>query len=84
MQKLFWPNLTDYRFVDLRRDVIAALVVTGLAIPESLGFAALLGLPVETGLYTALIAPVVYGLLASSRRLVVGADSATAATVEDS
>lgn len=80
MQKLFWPNLTDYRFVDLRRDVIAALVVTGLAIPESLGFAALLGLPVET-IYTALIAPVVYGLLASSRRLVVGADSATAALI---
>ncbi|PID98731.1 sulfate transporter [Candidatus Saccharibacteria bacterium] len=65
----------------LRADFIAALVVTAIAIPESLGFAAIVGLPVQTGLYCALLAPVVFALMTSSKHLVVGADSATAALV---
>lgn len=65
----------------MQRDVMAALVVTAIAIPESLGFAALVGLPLETGLYTALFAPIVFAVLSSTRRLVVGADSATASLI---
>lgn len=65
----------------LRRDALAALVVTAIAIPESLAFAAIVGLPLQTGLYCALLAPVVFALLTSSKHLVVGADSATAALV---
>lgn len=65
----------------VRRDLIAALVVTAIAIPQSLGFAIIVGLPPITGLYTALVAPIVFGLLARTRRLVVGPDSATAALV---
>lgn len=66
---------------DFRRDVVAALVVTAIAIPESLGFAALIGLPLEYGLYTALFAPIAFALFASTRRLIVGADSATASLI---
>ncbi|MGB4768358.1 MAG: SulP family inorganic anion transporter [Candidatus Saccharimonas sp.] len=65
----------------IRRDLVAALVVTAIAIPQSLGFAIIVGLPPITGLYTALVAPIVFGLLARTRRLVVGPDSATAALV---
>lgn len=65
----------------MRRDLIAALVVTAIAIPQSLGFAIIVGIPPIAGLYTALIAPIVFGLLARTRRLVVGPDSATAALV---
>lgn len=61
--------------------MIAALVVTAIAIPESLGFAIIVGLPVQAGLYCALLAPVMFALFTSSKRLVVGADSATAALV---
>ena len=61
--------------------MIAALVVTAIAIPESLGFAAIVGLPPVTGLYTALFAPIVFGLFAHTKRLVIGADSATAALI---
>lgn len=64
-----------------KSDFIAALVVTAITVPESLGFAAIVGLPLETGLYTALFAPIVFAIFASSRRLIVGADSATAALV---
>ncbi len=60
---------------------MAALVVTAIAIPESLGFAAIVGLPIQTGLYCALIAPIVFALTTSSKHLVIGADSATAALV---
>ena len=47
--------------------------------PEVLGYARIAGMPVVTGLYTMLLPMVVYALLGSSRHLVVGADSATAA-----
>ena len=66
---------------NVRSDLMAALVVTAIAIPESLAFAAIVGLPLETGLYCALLAPIVFAMLTSSKRLVVGADSATAVLV---
>jgi|JI10StandDraft_1071094.scaffolds.fasta_scaffold05555_18 SulP family sulfate permease len=65
----------------VRADFLAALVVTAIAIPESLGFAAIVGLPVQTGLYCALLAPIIFAIFTSSKHLVVGADSATAALV---
>lgn len=77
----FKPSVFRYKKKYLKPDIIAALVVTAIAIPESLGFAVIVGLPPVTGLYTALLAPVVFGLLASTRRLVIGADSATAALI---
>ena len=71
----------SYSKSNFRRDFIAALVVTAIAVPESLGFAALIGLPLEYGLYTALFAPIAFALFASTRRLIVGADSATASLI---
>lgn len=44
-----------------------------------MGYAKIAGMPVITGLYTILVPIAVFGLLGSSRHLVVGADSATAA-----
>src|SRR5882757_2017580 len=60
-------------------DVLAGLTLAALAIPEVLGYARIAGMPVVTGLYTMLLPPVVFALLGSSRHLVIGADSATAA-----
>lgn len=81
MRKLFTVGFAPYKWSHLRHDILAALVVTAIAVPESLGFAVIVGLPPVTGLYTAVLAPIVFGLVASTRRLVVGADSATAALV---
>lgn len=78
------PQFTTFEGLtarQLKRDALAALVVTAIAIPESLAFAAIVGVPLQAGLYCALLAPVVFALLTSSRHLVVGADSATAALV---
>lgn len=81
MPKAYTPSVFRYKKKYLKSDIIAGLIVTAIAIPESLGFAAIVGLPPVTGLYSALLAPIVFGLLASTRRLVIGADSATAALV---
>ena len=60
-------------------DIIAGTTLAALAIPEVMGYAKIAGMPVVTGLYTILIPMALYALFGSSRHLVVGADSATAA-----
>jgi sulfate permease, SulP family len=60
-------------------DVLAGVTLAALAVPEVLGYARIAGMPVATGLYTLLLPVVVFAVLGSSRHLVVGADSATAA-----
>ena len=60
-------------------DIIAGVTLAALGIPEVMGYAKIAEMPVITGLYTILIPIAVFALLGSSRHLVVGADSATAA-----
>jgi hypothetical protein len=60
-------------------EVIAGLTLAALAIPEVMGYTKIAGTPVVTGLYTMLIPAVLFAFFGSSRHLVVGADSATAA-----
>ena len=60
-------------------EVIAGLTLAALAIPEVMGYTKISGTPVITGLYTILIPMALFALFGSSRHLVVGADSATAA-----
>ncbi len=58
--------------------MIAGATLAALAIPETMGYASMAGMPVVTGLYTLLVPILLFALLGSSRHLVVGADSATA------
>ena len=60
-------------------DVVAGATLAALAIPEVMGYAKIAGTPVVTGLYTLLLPILAFAILGSSRHLVVGADSATAA-----
>ena len=60
-------------------DVLAGITLAAVSIPVSLGYAKIAGMPVVTGLYTLLLPMAVFAVLGSSRHLVVGADSATAA-----
>jgi high affinity sulfate transporter 1 len=60
-------------------DALAGITLAALAIPEVLGYAKIAGMPVVTGLYTMLVPLAAFAVLGSSRHLVVGADSATAA-----
>jgi sulfate permease, SulP family len=62
-------------------EAIAGATLAALAIPEVMGYARIAGMPVVTGLYTLLVPLLLFALLGSSRHLVVGADSATAAVL---
>ena len=60
-------------------DVIAGATLAAVAIPEAMGYTKIAGMPVITGIYTLAVPVIVFALIGSSRHLVVGADSATAA-----
>jgi len=60
-------------------EVIAGITLAALAIPEVMGYTKIAGTPVIFGLYTILIPTFLFVFFGSSRHLVVGADSATAA-----
>ncbi|MBX3020728.1 MAG: SulP family inorganic anion transporter [Bdellovibrionales bacterium] len=65
----------------ISRDVLAGLTLAAVGIPEVMGYTRIIGTPVITGLYTLLLPVILFALFGSSRRLVIGADSATAAVV---
>jgi len=60
-------------------EIVAGVTLAALAIPEVMGYTKIAGMPVVTGLYTILLPMALFAVLGSSRHLVVGADSATAA-----
>lgn len=68
-----------YQRAWLSRDVLAGVALSAVAIPEVMGYSSIAGMPVITGLYTLILPAVAFALLGSSKLLVVGADSATAA-----
>jgi high affinity sulfate transporter 1 len=74
-------SLRGYQRAWTTRDVIAGLTLSAVAIPEVMGYTSIAGTPIVTGLYTVIFPTLVFALLCSSRLLVVGADSATAAVL---
>ena len=62
----------------LSRDVVAGLTTSAVVLPKAMAFAALAGLPVQAGLYTALVPVAVYAVLGSSRRLSVSSTTTIA------
>ncbi|MGK9274006.1 SulP family inorganic anion transporter [Williamsia muralis] len=72
-------SLRGYRRAYVRPDVVAGLTVWAVLVPEALAYAAIAGVPAVVGLYAAVPALVLYAAAGSSRHLVVGPMSATAA-----
>jgi len=71
----FLPILTwgrAYNRQTLSDDLIAALIVTIMLIPQSLAYALLAGLPPEAGLYASIAPIILYSVFGSSRALAVG------------
>ena len=65
-------QLRHYQRSSLRGDLVAGLLVAALAIPQSLGYATVAGVPVQVGLYTLPPALLAYALFGSSRLLYMG------------
>ena len=72
-------GLLPIHWSEIPGESIAGLTLAALAIPEVMGYTKIAGMPVITGLYTMLIPIGLFAIFGSSRHLVVGADSATAA-----
>src|SRR3979409_2286697 len=68
--------LAEYRAAWLPGDLIAGGTLAAYAIPVSLAYAGLAGLPPQVGIYGYLLGGLGYALLGSSRQLAVGPTSA--------
>lgn len=64
--------LRRYGSRELSSDLVAAIIVTIMLIPQSLAYAMLAGLPAQVGLYASILPLVAYALFGSSRALAVG------------
>jgi len=65
----------------LRFDLLAGLTAAAVVIPKAMAYATIAGLPVEVGLYTALVPMAVYAVLGTSRLLSVSTTSTIAILV---
>jgi len=72
-------GIRPYQRSWLPRDITAGVTLAALAIPEVMGYTKIAGTPVITGLYSILLPVIAFAIFGSSRHLVVGGDSATAA-----
>src|SRR5215475_12864209 len=68
--------LAHYRASWLPGDVVAGVTLAAYAIPVSLAYAGLAGLPPQVGVYGYLLGGLGYALLGSSRQLAIGPTSA--------
>ncbi len=67
---LDWGRHYDRRA--LSNDMVAAVIVTIMLIPQSLAYALLAGLPPEAGIYASIAPIVLYAIFGTSRALAVG------------
>ncbi|SFL17054.1 sulfate permease, SulP family [Pseudovibrio ascidiaceicola] len=71
----YLPVLTwgrNYNKDSFSNDMIAAVIVTIMLIPQSLAYALLAGLPPEAGLYASILPIILYAIFGTSRALAVG------------
>ncbi len=76
-----WLPILDwaphYNREQLGGDLLAAVIVTLMLIPQSLAYAMLAGLPAQAGLYASMAPLVAYAVFGSSRTLAVGPTAVT-------
>jgi len=73
--------VVGYRKDWFRLDLVAGLTAAAVVIPKALAYATIAGLPVQVGLYTALLPMVIYALLGTSRPLSVSTTTTLAILV---
>ena len=78
LRALFPPAqwVPGYQAAWLRNDAAAGVTLAAYAIPVSLAYASLAGLPPQHGIYCYLVAGIAYALFGTSRQLAVGPTSA--------
>src|SRR6185503_13441457 len=74
-------EVPHYRLGSARRDLLAGVTVTALALPSAMAYGELAGLSPVNGLYALLGPTIAYVLLGSSRRLVIGPEGSVSTLV---
>jgi SulP family sulfate permease len=74
-------SLRGYGLAEARSDLVAGLTVAAVAVPQAMAYAMVAGLPVEYGLYTAIVMTAVGAVLDSSRQLINGPTNAISIAV---
>lgn len=74
-------SLRNYSLGSFRRDLVAGLTVAAVAVPQAMAYATIVGLPVEYGLYTAMVMTAVGALFDSSKQLINGPTNAISIAV---
>jgi sulfate permease, SulP family len=74
-------DVPRYRLGSARRDLLAGLTVTALALPSAMAYGELAGLSPVNGIYALLAPTLAYVLLGSSRRLVIGPEGSVSTLV---
>lgn len=69
-------SLRGYDFPTFRADLLAGLTVAAIAVPQAMAYALIAGLPVEVGLFTAVVSTLAGALFTSSRQLINGPTNA--------
>lgn len=75
---IFPPSqwIKEYSLKYLKKDAISGITLAAYAIPVSMAYASLAGLPVQYGIYGYLVGGIFYALLGTGRQLAVGPTSA--------
>ncbi|WP_296281599.1 SulP family inorganic anion transporter [uncultured Acinetobacter sp.] len=67
-----WLWLQNYNGAKFRADLLAALIVIAMLVPQGMAYAMVAGLPPVTGLYASILPMIVYALLGGSPTLSIG------------
>lgn len=71
----------NYKISDVKYDLKSGLAVAALSLPIAVAYSEMIGLPPESGIFTAILSLICYMILGSSKDLIMGPDSATIALI---
>ena len=67
-----WQWLQDYTAPKFRADLLAALIVIAMLVPQGMAYAMVAGLPPVTGLYASILPMIIYAMIGGSSTLSIG------------
>ena len=69
-------DLKSHRLEDVRGDLVAAMTLTFMAVPQGIAYAMIAGMPPAMGLYAAAIPAIIGAFFRSSRHVNIGPPNA--------
>ncbi len=76
--------IEKYKLSFLRYDLTGGISIAALSLPVGIAYAEMIGLPPESGIYTAVFSLIFYFLLGASKDMIIGPDSITVALLASS